>query len=253
MDYPEKDELVVVKINQILNYGVFVELLEYNNMRGFVHISNVSSSWVKNIRNIVKMNQVRVAKVMNVDIQKRQIDLSFAGVSSQREKQKLTEFKQVNREEKLIELLAKQEKKKFNDVWKEVAEPLIEEFGSLYEAFEKISLGRDFSNLIPKNWVAPVNELVEKNIVVSVKSLSATIKATSLKESGLENIKKIFSEVEAVKGCNVIYQGAGSYKVTCSAQTFKEAEKTLEKINENAEKNSKKLGVSFSFKMDEEK
>ena len=79
MDYPERDDLVVVRVSQILDYGVFVELLEFNNVRGFVHISNVSSSWVKNIRNFVKPNQVRVAKVLNVDVTKRQIDLSFAG------------------------------------------------------------------------------------------------------------------------------------------------------------------------------
>ena len=109
MEYPDRGDLVVVKVTQILDYGVFLELLEYDKAKGFIHISNVSSSWVKNIRNFVKANQVRVAKVLNIDTEKRQIDLSFAGVSPQREKQKLTEFKQVNREEKLILILAKQE------------------------------------------------------------------------------------------------------------------------------------------------
>ena len=99
MDFPNRDDFVVVKVSQILDYGVFVELLEYNNARGFIHISNVSSSWVKNIRNFVKMNQVRVAKVLNVDLAKRQIDLSFAGVNPMRERQVLNQFKQINREE----------------------------------------------------------------------------------------------------------------------------------------------------------
>ena len=106
MEYPDRNELVVVKVTQILDYGVFAELLEYDNAKGFIHISNVSSSWVKNIRNVVKSNQVRVAKVLNIDTEKRQIDLSFARVSPQREKQKLAEFKQVNREENLIQILA---------------------------------------------------------------------------------------------------------------------------------------------------
>ena len=93
MNFPDKDEFVVVKVNQILDYGVFVELLEYGKTRGFIHISNVSSSWVKNIRNLVKINQVRVAKVLSTDTEKRQIDLSFAGISPQMEKQKMTDFK----------------------------------------------------------------------------------------------------------------------------------------------------------------
>ena len=70
MEYPDRNELVVVKVTQILDYGVFAELLEYGNAKGFIHISNVSSSWVKNIRNVVKSNQVRVAKVLNIDVEK---------------------------------------------------------------------------------------------------------------------------------------------------------------------------------------
>ena len=176
MDYPARGDVVIVKVAQILDYGAFVELLEYNKIRGFVHVSNVSTSWVKNIRNFVKINQVRAARVLNVDVEKRQIDLSFAGVTPQRERQKITEYKQLNREEKLVELLAKQEKKKFDDVWAEVAEPLINEYGSLYVAFEKIALGQDVTSLISKHWASVVKDLVEKNVVVSKKTLKGSAK-----------------------------------------------------------------------------
>ncbi len=253
MDIPERDELVVVKVVKVLDYGVFVELLEFNNMKGFIHISNVSSSWVKNIRNLVKMNQVRVAKVVNINEERDQIDLSFARVSPQIDKQKMTEFKQINREEKLIEILAKQEKKKFNDVWTEVAEPLIEEYGSLHKAFEKVALGQDISKIIPKNWVDAVNEMVEKNIVVSIKTLKGTATAKCPENNGLGKIKEVFSEVESVKGCSVIYNGAGTYQLTCSAPTYKEAERVMKNSVEKAEKTAKKNSVKFSFKQDNEK
>jgi translation initiation factor 2 subunit 1 len=252
MDFPERDEFVVVKVNQILGYGVFVELLEYGKAKGFVHISNVSSSWVKNIRNIVKINQVRVAKVVGVDKQKRQIDLSFAGISPQLEKQKMAEFKQVNREEKLINLLAKQEKKTFDEVWEEVADPLIEEYDSLYKAFEKVALGEKI-NVLPKEWIKPVEELVEKNIVVSKKVLKGKIKAQTKKEKGLDAIKKLFEKINSIKGCNVIYGGAGTYILSCESTTYKEAEKLLSSTIEEAEKEAKKENIEFSFKQDNEK
>jgi translation initiation factor 2 subunit 1 len=252
MEFPEKDEFVVVKVNQILDYGVFVELIEYGKAKGFVHISNVSSSWVKNIRNLVKINQVRVAKVVGVDEQKRQIDLSFAGISPQLEKQKMTEFKQVNREEKLIHLLAKQEGKKFDEVWEKVAEPLIEEYDSLYKALEKVSLGEEIK-AIPKEWLESVKELVEKNIVVTKKVLKGTISAQTKSEGGLEKIKELFKEINSTKGCSVIYGGAGTYLLSCEAPTFKEAEKILSSTIENAEKQAKKENIEFSFKQDNEK
>ncbi|RLG70219.1 MAG: translation initiation factor IF-2 subunit alpha, partial [Candidatus Iainarchaeum archaeon] len=80
MEYPEIGEIVVVKVKKILSYGVFVELLEYDGLTGFVHISEVASSWVKNIRNFVKENQIRAAKVLKVIPEKEQVDLSFEKV-----------------------------------------------------------------------------------------------------------------------------------------------------------------------------
>ena len=251
MEYPDRDDLVVVKVTQILDYGVFAELLEYDKAKGFVHISNVSSSWVKNIRNFVKANQVRVAKVLNIDTEKRQIDLSFAGVSPQREKQKLTEFKQVNREENLILILAKQEKKDFDTVWDAVADPLIEEYGSLYGAFEKILFGEDVEKLIGKEWVKPVFELVEKNVVVTKKVLKGNLKLNSLASDGLSDVKAVLAVVDKAESCSLIYSGAGSYAISAEARTFKDAEKLLTKTLADAEKVAKKKQVNFEFKQEE--
>ncbi len=253
VDFPNRDDFVVVKVNQILDYGVFVELLEYKQVRGFVHISNVSSSWVKNIRNFVKMNQVRAAKVLNVDKEKKQVDLAFAGINPMRERQVLTQFKQINREEKLIEILSKTTGKEFSVVWAEVAEPLNLEHGSLYEAFEKIALGYDPSNVLAKAWVAPVKDLVDKNIVVSKKEITGKLKLLSAKSNGLNSIKEVLSETEGFKGCTINYAGGGSFNVACAGLTFKDADKTLTAAIENAEKKAKKLGVSFEFKRDEKK
>jgi translation initiation factor 2 subunit 1 len=253
VDLPQRDDFVVVKVIQILDYGAFVELLEYKNIRGFVHISNVSSSWVKNIRNFVKMNQVRVAKVLNVDTQKNQIDLSFAGVNPMRERAVLSQFKQINREEKLIALLAKNTSKPFNDVWAAVADPLIAEHGSLYNAFEKIALGYDSSKELAKEWVAPVVDLVEKNIVVSKKEISGCLKLRSLSSNGLVDVKDVLSAAESAKGCVVSYAGGGTYNVSCSGLTFKDADKMLSSAINSSESKAKKLGVTFEFKRTEKK
>jgi len=253
MEYPQRDDLVVVKVAQIMDYGVFVELLEYSNSRGFVHISNVSSSWVKNIRNFVKSNQVRVAKVLNVDLQKRQIDLSFAGVSPQRERQKINEFRQFNREEKLVALLAKETGKKYDDVWQHIAEPLTNEYGTLLDAFEKIALGEDVTSLVSKEWLPSLKDFVTKNVVLSQKVLRGTAKVSSLASDGVEVVKKVLLEIEAIKECEVLYTGSGAYIITCTSFTFKDAEKKLGKAIEAATKKAKELGATFEFTKEETK
>ena len=134
-----------------------------------------------------------------------------------------------------------------------VAEPLINEHGSLFEAFEKIALGYDPSPLIAKEWVLPVKDLVEKNIVVSKKELSGKLKLLSTGSNGLGLIKDVLFDAESVKGCHVSYAGGGSFNVSCSGLTFKEADKILSSAMANAEKKAKKLGVDFEFKRDEKK
>jgi translation initiation factor 2 subunit 1 len=248
MDYPERDEIVIVTVTKVLDYGVFVELLEYNQAKGFVHISNVSRTWVKNIRNFVKLGQIRAAKVLNIDMQKSQVDLSFGAVSAQREKQKINDYRQFKRSEKLIEALAKQNNKKFDDVWEAVAEPLIEEFGTLHDGFKKIALGSEIDKIIASEWIKPLKELVEKNISISEKILRGVAKVSSFSSTGLEDVKEIVKEMEKVKGCEIIYNGAGSYSVSCTALTFKSAEKILNSVVEGAEKIAKKKGAVFSFK-----
>src|SRR3989344_368771 len=91
-NYPEQGEVVIGKITKVLDYGVFLSLLEYEGMQGFVHISNVSSSWIKNIRNFVKDGQIRAGKVMAVDRYKKQVDISFTKVSQSQQREKIEEY-----------------------------------------------------------------------------------------------------------------------------------------------------------------
>jgi translation initiation factor 2 subunit 1 len=249
---PEVGELVVVKVIQILDYGVFVELIEFKNVRGFVHISNVSNSWVKNIRNFVKINQVRVAKVINVDKTRNQIDLAFSGVSPQRERQKLTDFKQVNREEKLIALFAKEENKTFDEVWEKIADPLINDFGSLYKGFEKVALGANLEKTIEPVWIEKLKNFVEKNIIVSKKTLKANLTLNCFESDGLLRIQEVLSLINAKKDCEVIYQGAGVYLASFTSWTYKESEKIMDEVLEEIDKKSKKLNIKSSFKKIEE-
>jgi translation initiation factor 2 subunit 1 len=252
MEYPDRNEIVIVEITKVLDYGVFAELLEYNNAKGFVHISNVSNTWVKNIRNFVKLGQIRAAKVLNIDVQKNQVDLSFGSVSSQREKQKINDYRQFKRSEKLIEALAKQNKKDVDEVWEKVAEPLIEEFDSLHDAFKKIAMGADIEKIIPKIWIIPLKELVDKNIKISEKVLKGNVKVSSVSSNGLDEVKEVLKDLQKIKGCDIIYVGAGTYAVSFVASTFKLAEKALNDFVKRGEELSKKKGVNFSFKKTDE-
>ncbi|MDD5163908.1 MAG: S1 RNA-binding domain-containing protein, partial [Candidatus ainarchaeum sp.] len=167
IEMPSPGEVIVCKINKVLDYGVFVELLDYTGTKGFVHISQVSSGWIKNIRNFVKEGQVRAALVLAINQQKDQIDLSFTKVSTQAQRARLEEWKQFRRSKRLLEILAEQVKKPFDETWDAVAEPLSSEYGSLQKGFQQIALeGEQAAKSIKAPWLKPLVELVQKTIEV---------------------------------------------------------------------------------------
>ena len=65
-EWPNEGELIVGTVYKVVNYGAFANLEEYAGKEAFIHISEVSSGWVKNIRDHVRENQKIVARVLRV-------------------------------------------------------------------------------------------------------------------------------------------------------------------------------------------
>src|SRR6056297_4054417 len=91
--WPEPGDLVVGKVDEITDFGVFVDLEEYENKRGLAHISEVASGWIKNVRDHVRVGQTVVAKVLDVNESSQQIDLSIKDVNEHQRKEKIQEWK----------------------------------------------------------------------------------------------------------------------------------------------------------------
>ncbi len=174
-DWPERNDLVVVRIKRIANYGATVELIEYTKKEGFVHISQVASGWVKNIRSHVSEGQMRVGKINRMDRERGTIDISFRAVSSQQEKRKNEDWKREKRADKLFEMICKDIKKPVEESYKEIAYVLEEEFGDLFSAFESASIyGEEAleSVKIPDDW----KKVIVKHSQESITAQEVTIK-----------------------------------------------------------------------------
>ena len=87
-EWPDEGDLVVATVHKVLNYGAFAKLEEYPGKEAFIHISEVSSGWVKNIRDYVRENQKIVAKVLRVNPRKGHVDVSLKENPGRPENQK---------------------------------------------------------------------------------------------------------------------------------------------------------------------
>src|SRR3989337_4089841 len=135
-EFPEEAELVVCTVKDVKNFGAFVTLDEYEGKEGFIHIAEVSSGWIKYIRDYVREGQKVVTKVLRVDKGKGQIDLSLKAVNEHQRREKIQEWKNDQKAEKLLSIVAERLGKPVDAAWQEFGYHLLEAFGTLYRAFQ---------------------------------------------------------------------------------------------------------------------
>lgn len=68
-ELPEVGDLVIAKIESVTDYGAYAKLDEYSK-RGLLHVSEISSFWIRNIPDFVRENQKMSLKVLRVDVEK---------------------------------------------------------------------------------------------------------------------------------------------------------------------------------------
>ncbi len=59
--WPETGDLIIATIETVTDYGAYAKLDEYEK-RGLLHVSEISSSWIRNIRDFVREGQKVVSK-----------------------------------------------------------------------------------------------------------------------------------------------------------------------------------------------
>lgn|SRR3989344_1237937 len=231
-------------------YGAVCVLEEYGNKEGFVHISAVSSAWIKNIRSVLTEGQVRVALVLNVDVAKNQIDLNLRGVSEQQEKTRLEDRKRDKRFDKLFERLCKQKNWDFKKTYKETVPKLVDEFGDALSAFENAALyGKEAfkESKIAVEIVEPLVVLAKDSITLPSVVVKSNLFLSSVKGDGLLGVKTVLGKTVGVKNVSVKYLSAPKYLVEVLARDYVEAEKVLSGLSEIVLKESKKQGCEAKF------
>ncbi len=240
---PEVGELVICRISRINPHSAFAIMEEYD-IEGMVHISEITSGWVRDIRQFVKTGETKVAKVLSVDDRGR-VSLSLKRVGDLDKNRKMKSYRMEHRAEKMLELAAQMLNKKPEEAYKEVGSKLMEGIGSLYEGF-LAAMQKPDSLLkmgIPEKWIAVLKEIAEKNIEQKEFEFKAKLAIKTFKPAGIYVIKSILSEAEKMH-LKVHYIAAPSYFVKYSSKNAKKGEKEFqEKLSRLAE--NKEADVSF--------
>jgi translation initiation factor 2 subunit 1 len=243
-NYPEENEVVICTVKKILPHGVFVILDEFEHKEGLIHISEISPGRVRNIRDFVKEGGKIVCKILKINIERNHIDLTLRRVTQSQRINKNTEYKQEQRSEKILDFVAKETKLSLQEVYNKVGNKLIETHGTLYGSFEQIrdnpSLLKDLN--LDKKLETSILQLIKDRIKKKQVKILATISLTSHLSNGIIVIKEILSKLQT-NGTKITYMGAPNYKLTLTADNYKDAEKQLAKIQSTATKELKNKGT----------
>ena len=252
--WPESGELVVGEVDEIEDFGVFVDLKEYEDKRGLTHVSEVASGWIKNVRDHVREGQTVVCKVLDVDEDSQQIDLSIKDVNDHQRSEKIQEWKNEQKEDNWM-LLAFGEDVD-DETYTRVANEVLAEFGSLYDGFEQAAIhgheALEGTDLDDDDLDALV-ETARENVSVPYVNVTGYVDLSCPSADGVDSIKEALKtaegngEVPDEVELGVTYVGSPEYRIKVQAPNYKTAESELETSADRAIEAIEEVGGTGEF------
>ena len=254
-EMPEQGEIILATITKVMDHGAYVTLDEYDDIQGFLHISEIAPGWIRSVSRFVRDGEKKVLLVKKVNTQRGDIDLSLKQVSKDQKKQKLKEVKKFEKGKTLLQNL--QDKAKLSDEEIEKLEDIIySKFDSVYDAF--ISIGRNGIESVKELKIAKKTATIIEDICSKIKLPSVEIRGimeiTNAKSNGVEIIKKTLLDViKKDSTIDITYLGAPKYRLSINSEDFKSAEKLLKPIIEEIESVIEKNKGTFKFTREDSK
>ncbi len=253
---PEESELVLCTVTKIYPHCVFVNIDNYLNKQGMIHISEISPGRIRNIHDYVKVGKKVICKVLRTDEQKGHIDLSLRRVSEGQKREKAEELKKELKSEKIVEFVAQQLKMDKDKLYDQLISKTETEYDSLHDFFEEFIIDE---SIIKKLGLQPkvqdkLAEVIKQRVKPLEVEIEGEIKIKSYGPEGVNVVKKILSEAENVSdSIRIRYKGGGSYSIIINDSNYKDAEKTMEKATGILEKGTDKNSCEYSFERIEKK
>ena len=250
--FPEEGELILATVNKISQHGVYVSLDEYDNSRGFLHKSEISTGWVKHIEKFVQLGQKRVFKVIRRDIVRQEIDLSLRQVTREETKLKIISFKHEDKAIKIFENVAKHLNTKNHDLEK-YKNLVIDEFESLYTACQLI-VEKDVNILnkldLPDKFIKLLITMSNEKIKAAKVNIKYVLTLSSDLSNGVDVIKNALSIHKDIdlngSTFNITTLGSPNYLLIVHSAHYKEAEKIFHLFADKLKKHSDKHKIRFT-------
>jgi translation initiation factor 2 subunit 1 len=264
--FPKEGAFIMARVVDIQQQYIYVDLPDYRGLpseetaRGMIHISEISSRWVRNIRSVVRIGQRIVLRVVKVVPDKGQIDLSLRRVNSGQKDLIAKEHKYANKFENLLQFLTETEgiDLTLDNAYETIGWPIKEQFDFYQEAIEALKEeGEELLNEltdIPDHVKDAYLKIVDENVEISTVNIMGKIKLVNRNGDGIIKVKEILNEVLKVidnpvetRKLSLLYLGAPYYRLEIVSKDYLDAESILSDALEVLESSTQKTDSSFEF------
>ena len=262
--FPREGEFIIGKVVDIHQQYVYVDLIDYAGLdaddvaKGMIHISEISSRWIKNIRNFVRIGQKIVLKVVRVEKEKGHIDLSLRRVNSAQRKVRMKEWKYALKYENLLQFLVDATDIDLDKAFELIGFPILDYVDSYQEAIEELKeSGKELLeqiNNIPDDIKKIFLEIVDENVKISTINIVGKIKLSYNDENGIELIQKSLKEAMNVikepmetRSLKISYIAAPYYRLEIISKDYIDAESILSDTLEIIEAKANEHNGTFEF------
>lgn len=254
--YPQTDDYVVVRVDNVEDTGATVSLLEYNDIKGMVLRTQFAKKYIRSVRKVMRIGSIEVVNVLRVDENKGFIDLSKSAVTRGDYEKAMERYEKS----KLVHSISNLICEKLGCDYIDFCEMFIWKWYDKYvHAINAIRLIND-GDLSVFDCCEPVGEgdkqiiiqEIKKRLVAPASRIRADFEIRCCTENGIESIKEALD----INNMGVDIGGEKiEIKLVSSPQFLiqmdtKEPEKNLELIQNILKKiESKIIQLGGSFKM----
>ncbi len=245
-DVPDVGEYVIATIKEINPNSAIATLDEYNDKKAIIHISEISSRWVKDIKKFVRLNQKVVAIVLNLD-NRGYIELSMKRVKPTMAREKIKEYRNEKKVHNMLKLIGKDLGYTIREMYEKAGFILQKEFGSMYNGLE-IALEEGIDVLTSIGIEKEIAEKIYSFALEQIKPKELVIKGNisliCYESEGVEIIKDALNVDNRVR---ITYLSAPKYRLELVGEDYKEMEKKLKEVISTIQDKLKGHNVDFSF------
>jgi len=209
-ELPEVGEIVIATIKKTGDHGAYVSLDEYDDIQGFLHISEIAPGWVRKVTKYVKEGEKKVLLIKKVQATRGEIDLSLKQISKEQRKKKLLDVKRFEKEQGILKNI--QEKANLSSKQIEsIEDKLLSKYDSVYDAIIDIATKNKeaFENLDITEEIKTVIEDISTKIKLPSVEIRGILELTNNKSNGIEVIRKILLDI-IKENWNVVEKFASS-------------------------------------------